>query len=144
VVASKETQLKSSRLLQVAPETWGEEDVLRECGLISYPESHVEILREIFPALLTIYLEENLSVDRRYCGSRIKGQLRATVQDLRFTARFLAIVARESISETRETDRQLGCFADRLAVQVEKLADRLEEKIVPQRRRKTHSPDDPT
>jgi hypothetical protein len=133
-VIEKETHLRSSNLLDAAPEAWDAENALRECGLLGFPESHVKILREIFPALFTIYLEEGLYAERCYCGSSVKGQLRAVELDLRYTARFLAMVARESLDATGESDHRLGRLADRLAVHVEKLADHLEKNIVPRRK----------
>jgi len=130
-------ELRSSRIPHSAPGEWKETEALRECVLLIYPESHVRMLRAIFPALATIYWEEDKSADSRYYGSYVKGELRAAMQDLRYTARFLAMVARSGIDEDSETDQQLGWFADRLAVHVERVADLVEKKILPARRKGT-------
>jgi hypothetical protein len=130
-----EKELRSSRIPHPVPEEWREDQALRECVLLSYPESHAKILRSMFPALATIYGEEHAGGDHKYCGSYTKGQLRAVVQDLRFTARFLAMVAWMGIDEVSESDQRLGWFADRLAVHVEKLADLVEKRIVPVRKK---------
>jgi hypothetical protein len=132
-----EKELRSSRIPHSAPGEWRDDQALRECVLLIYPESHARILREIVPALATIYWEENTGGDSRYCGSYIKGELRAAMQDLRYTARFLAMVARSGIDEEFETDQRLAWFADRLAVHVEKLADLVEKRIVPARKKGT-------
>jgi hypothetical protein len=132
-------RLRSSKIPKSAPGEWSETQALRECAVLVYPDDHASILREIFPALYTFYLEEHLYVDRTYCGSSIKGQLRAVMLDLRYTARFLAMVARQSLDEQRESDQQLGELADRLAVHVERLADLVEKKIIPKRRKRTRA-----
>jgi hypothetical protein len=128
-------ELRSSRIPHSAPGEWREDQALRECVLISYPESHARILRTIFPALATIYGEEHAEGGAKYCGSYTKGQLRAVMQDLRYTARFLAMAARTGIDEEFESDQRLGWFVDRLAVHVEKLAELVEGKIVPARKK---------
>ena len=130
----KERRLRSRKIPGSAPGEW-EEAALRECVLAGYPESHIKILREIFPALFTIYSEEGAHHEPVYCRSYIKAQLRAAMQDLRYTARFLAMVARQGIYEASEIDQQLGWFADGLALRVEKIADLMEERIVPARAR---------
>lgn len=134
--ASPDEKLRSSRIPDSAPGVWSEKHPLRECAVWCYPEEHLRILREIFPALYTFYLEEDLYLERPYSGSLTKGQLRAAMLDLRYTARYLAMVARQSVNEESARDRQLSDFADRLALQVEKLADLIERQIVPKRRRK--------
>ena len=111
-----ERELRSSRIPHFAPGVWKENQALRECVLLGYPESHARMLRAMFPALATIYGEEYTRGDPKYCGSYTKGQLRAAVQDLRYTAGFLAMVAQMGIDEESETDQRLGWFADRLAV----------------------------
>lgn len=131
-----ERELRSSRIPHSAPGEWKETQALRECVLLIYPESHVRMLREIVPALATIYWEEHSSGYSRYRGSYVKGELRAAMQDLRYTARFLARVAHSGIDEELETDRRLAWFADRLAVHIEKLADLVEKKIIPARKKK--------
>ncbi|HYU34081.1 MAG TPA: hypothetical protein VEW48_18150 [Thermoanaerobaculia bacterium] len=130
-----EKELRSSRIPHSAPGEWREDQALRECVLRDYPESHARMLREIFPALATIYGEEYTGAAPKYCGSYTKGELRAVVQDLRFTARYLAMVADSGIHEASETDQRLGWFADRLAVHVESLANLVEKKIVPARKK---------
>lgn len=135
-----DNELRSSKLPNSRPGAWGEMQALRECAIVAYPEPHVRILREIFPALYTFYLEEDLYLERTYRGSITKGQLRAVIQDLRYTARFLAMVARQSVGGDRESDRELGWLADRFAVHIEKLADLIEKRIVPKRKR-TVQPD---
>jgi hypothetical protein len=95
------------------------------------------MLREIFPALATIYGEEYTGADPKYYGSYTKGELRAVMQDLRYIARYLAMVADSGIYGDSETDQQLSWFADRLAVHVEKLADLVEKKIVRARKKGT-------
>lgn len=131
-----EEELQSSRIPYSAPGEWKETEALRECVLLIYPESHARMLREIVPALATIYWEENTCGDSSYCGSHIKGELRAAMQDLRYTARFLAMVARSGIDEELESDRRLAWFADQLAVQVEELAELVEKGVVPARKKK--------
>ncbi len=133
----REKELRSSRIPHSAPGEWKENQALRECVLLGYPESHARMLRAMFPALATIYEEEYAGGDRKYCGSYVKGELRAAVQDLRYTARFLAMVACTGIEEDSATDQRLGWFADRLAVHVEKLADLVEKRIVPARKKGT-------
>lgn len=132
-----EEELRSSRIPSSAPGEWKENQVLRECVLRNYPESHARMLKEIFPALATIYGEEYTGADAKYYGSYTKGELRAVMQDLRFIARYLAMVAESGIHESSETDQALGWFADRLAVHIEKLADLVEKKIVRARKKGT-------
>ncbi len=131
-----EKTLRSSRIPHSGPGEWRDGEALRECALLGFPESHARTLRAIFPALATIYGEEDLLSDPRYCGSYTKGQLQAVLKDLRYTARFLAMVARMGLSEKSAADERLGWFADRLALHVEHLADLVEKRIVPARRRK--------
>ena len=57
------------------------------------------------------------------------------MQDLRYTARFLAMVARMGLDGEFESDERLGWFADRLAVHVENLATLVEKRIVPVRKK---------
>lgn len=129
-------ELQSSRIPDSAPGVWREGKALRECVLIRYPESHARMLREILSALSTIYGEEGAEPDFNYCGSYTKGQLRAAMQDLRYAARFLAMVARMGLDEAAESDQELAWFADQLAVDVEALADRIAKRIVPVRKRR--------
>lgn len=132
---NSDRELRSSKIPDFAPGQWDEGQALRECALLTYPESHVRILREIFPALGTIYGEEGVR-ELSYCGSFTKGQLRAVMQDLKYTARFLAMTARESADAESDSDWQLGELADRLAVHIENLANLIENRIVPKRKRK--------
>jgi len=134
---SKEGELRCDRFSGLEERAFSEGQALRECALLGYPESHIRILREIFPALFTIYLEERAYDPREYCGSATKGQLRAVVQDLRHTAWFLALTARQGIDSDAGSEQRLGDFADRLAVHVMKLADHIEKRIVPRRKEKT-------
>lgn len=123
-------ELRSSRIPGAAPGVFREGEALRECVLLRFPEGHARILREIFPALSTIYGEEGAEPDFKYRGSYTKGQLRAVMLDLRYSARFLAMVARMGIDEVSVRDQELGWFADRLALDVEALADRIAERIL--------------
>jgi hypothetical protein len=130
-------ELRSSRIPHSAPGEWRDDEALRECAVLGFPESHIRMLRAVFPALATIYGEEYTRGDPTYYGSYTRGQLQAVMKDLRYTARFLAMVAQMGIDEGSETDEQLGWFADRLAVHVEKLADLVEKRIVPARKKGT-------
>jgi hypothetical protein len=109
---------------------------MRECVLAGFPESHAKILREIGPALYTIYLEEYAYRFHEYCGSSVKSSLRAVVQDLRYTVWYLAVTAQSGADSSRESDEKLGLFADRLAVHLAKIAAQIEQRIVPRRKEK--------
>lgn len=83
------------------------------------------------------FFERHSVLEPSFRGSMAKGHLLAAQDDLRFTARFLAHVARIGVEEVATaSETELGLFADQLALEVERIADAIERRIAPSRARR--------
>lgn len=107
-----------------APGEWDEGAALKETFLLLLPRSSAEAVRQVLLDLFVLYVEKGPGEGMEPTP---RTQLRAVERELRHTARFLAWIARETLEVFvyGEADRRRGRLADRLAVQVEKVADEI-------------------
>ena len=108
-----------------------EETGFRETALLFVPDGDAASLRRLGSSLYLHHVEHSAGI-ARYRGSITKAELRAAMKDLRNTAYFLAGVAQVVHgSYCSPSDTELGFFADKLALQVARIARRIEERIIP-------------
>lgn len=128
------TELRSSRLPQGEPGQWDQSAALREAARIYLPQQVVDVVRSWVEGGFYEWLERwaGPTIGRSY----LELSLEAARADLRYSARFLAQVARETLveCESPEVEEELAWFADGLALRVEELADLIEEQLGPVRR----------
>ena len=125
--------LLSSSLPGGGPGEWIGGEPLRETVLLHAPGTLQDYIRYFCNSLGSTLLEEGPNIKLEYRGSFVKAKLRAAMLDLRFTARFLACLAREAADEKADrlprSEVELGYFADPLALEVEKIANDIEARI---------------
>jgi hypothetical protein len=124
--------LLSATLPGGGPGEWNGEP-FRATVLLYAPEEIAGYLRRFAEALFSPLVERGPFVPLEYRGSYVKAKLRAVMVDLRYTARFLAYVAREAtdvmVDQWPRSEAKLGYFADQLALEVEKIADTIDARI---------------
>jgi hypothetical protein len=133
-----EPKLRSADLPDSRPGDWDDLQGLRETVLLWLPAELAAVFRWVFRNAVGYALEKH-RLDPTPADAGTSGQLRAALLDLRFTARFLAYVAREvlEVCASSPSEAALGRFADELAVEVEQLANRAEARLARSRPRKT-------
>ena len=122
-------ELQSSRLPNSEPGEWNQSAALREAVRLYLPASVAEVVDEWLGGAFYSWLKHWAGPpDGR---SYVELYLKAATADLQYTARFLALVARETLVELESTEAQeeLAWFADVVAVRVEELADLIVEKL---------------
>jgi hypothetical protein len=127
-------RLLSGDLPQSSPGDWDEGAALRETTLVSFPEQTTGALRHLLSELFGLYVEKGPGAEREPMPYT---QLKAVELDLRHTARFLALIARQALRDfvSEEKDIRRGWLADRLAVQVEKIADEIAAELRPRKKK---------
>ncbi len=116
------------------PGEWDERQPLRATVLIYSPDEFKGILQGLARGALAGFFEKHYVLEPSFRGSMPKGHLLAAKEDLRFTARFLAYVARIGVEEVATpSETALGLFADGLALEVERIADAIEKRIASKR-----------
>lgn len=125
--------LLSDDLPQSSPEEWDEGACLRETSLASFPAPSAQALHLLSSELYGLYVETGPGAQREPTP---RSQLEAVELDLRHTARFLALIAREALRVfvSGKKDIQRGRLADRLAVKVESIADQIAAEVRPKRK----------
>ncbi|HKH48471.1 MAG TPA: hypothetical protein VKM72_27730 [Thermoanaerobaculia bacterium] len=134
-----EPQLLSAALPGSRPGEWDDLQGLRETVLLWFPVELAAVFRWVMKKAAA-YVLEKCRFGETPADAGATSQLRAAMLDLRFTARFLAYTAREvlEVTASSRSEETLGRLADELAVEVEKIADRVEARLArtrPGRRR---------
>lgn len=115
----------------VDPAMWEDFAVFRETFLMYLtPPGYAAALRKVGEMLFTMILE-NYDPWPGWPESSTRTELRALVADLRHLEGFLGAVGREhAVSSLARADQRLSRFAARQAVEVAKIAHRIEAKLV--------------
>jgi len=110
---------------------WDRGLVLRETFLMYLSEDPADFHRWLSRRYFAWLCEKNVPVEPCYRSSRAKGLLHAALLDLRYIAEFLAYTARESVEADEDSRLEVehGWFADSLAMEVQGLVDRIDERI---------------
>jgi hypothetical protein len=116
---------------RIDPALWEKGEGFRETLLLHYtdPEAN-ETLRRFGSLLFNQALEGGGSWPHHPEGAT-RSELRAALADLRHLEGFLAAVGREHVlSSLNPSDEALSRFAESQAVEVRRMADRIEEELV--------------
>ena len=115
----------------VDPARWEDFAVFRETFLMYLtPPGYAAALRKVGEMLFTMILD-NYDPWPGWPESSTRTELRAVVADLRHLEGFLGAVGREhTVSDLARPDQRLSRFAARQAVEIAKIAHRIEAKLV--------------
>jgi len=115
------------------PQKWNDLGPLRATALVYAPEDLSRILRWFASKDIRSLLESH--GDPENCGSSPTSQLRAAMENLRFTARFLSLTPKDSVVVwvSSPSDVELRHFADELALKLKLIADLIAVWIPPKK-----------